>query len=137
MAGAIHGIVAILALGPAALWPLYDRLSPSEDPAARHRQRVALSRRLVNPGLLLTLVLGIWAAADQHAFSKGYVAWGFIAVVAIGGLEGALVARGHRTLAATPAAGSDAAALAVRTRRAEWAITALVVVTIVVMLVKA
>ncbi len=46
---------------------------------------------LVNPGLLLVLLAGIFLASDGHHWSEFFVQWGLAAVVVIGALVGAVM----------------------------------------------
>ncbi len=58
-----------------------------------------LGRSLVNPGLLLVVISGVYLASQQHQWGDFYVWWGIAAALVIGGLEGALVIRQSATLA--------------------------------------
>jgi hypothetical protein len=77
----------------------------------RARQRVG--RYLVNPGLLIVLLAGIYLASDRHQWKSFFVQWGIAAVIVIGGLEGSMITRrsgrladiAERDLAATGVAG--------------------------------
>ena len=79
------------------------------------RMMQLLSRQLVYPGLVIVLVCGIYLAAKEDQFHAFYVQWGFFAVIAIGAIEGAVLAPRVRTLislstrdlAATPADAAD------------------------------
>ena len=88
------------------------RLDPSAMPWF-FRMMQLLTRQLVYPGLLIVLVCGIYLASKENQFHAFYVQWGFFAVVAIGAVEGGVMAPrvrklievSERDLAAAPVAG--------------------------------
>jgi hypothetical protein len=97
------------------------------------------------------LVAGIILAIDEHQGSKFYVAWGIIAVIAIGAIEGSVIVRGAGKLAvvaerdlagtAVPAGGQRTSATwspqytagLRRLTNAGYALQAIVVVTVFLM----
>jgi hypothetical protein len=109
---AIHIMAVVLAFGIVVAWPLVTRVVEGVDPRAvpaLYRARVLLGRMLVNPGLLLVLIAGIYLAAHGHDWKEFFVQWGIAAVVVLGGLEGAVAMRQSRTLAELAARDVDAA----------------------------
>ena len=63
------------------------------------RARQTGGRYLVNPGLLIVLLAGIYLASDEHQWKAFYVQFGLGAVVVIGAIEGALIGRRAGALA--------------------------------------
>ena len=138
---ALHVICVVGAFGVPFAFPLLamavEKTNPEAIPAL-YRARVFAGRAIVNPGLLLVLAFGLWAAAKLSAFHQFYVQWGIAAVIVIGGLEGAVVMRGCKQVAAS----ADPSAPQTRAARrqvdlASWAIVLIVVVTIYLMAVQA
>jgi hypothetical protein len=91
---AIHILGVVVGFGVVFAFPLLfsaaARLDPSVTPwLLRTRQR--LGRQLVNPGLLVVLLAGIYLASDGHHWQAFYVQWGLGAVVVLGAIEGAYV----------------------------------------------
>ena len=155
---AVHILAAIAGFGIVFAFPVLLGAAARTDPPLppwllRGRQRIG--RYIVNPGLLVVLLAGIYLASDEHAWSDFYVGWGVAAVIVIGALEGSVIIRGSGRLAAV--AERDLAATAVpgggrRTSatwspeyvaqqrtltRATWALQAIVVVTVFVMATRA
>jgi hypothetical protein len=56
-----------------------------------YRIEYTTERWLVNPGLLVVLLLGIYLASEGHRWSEFFVQWGLGAVVVIGGAVGAVM----------------------------------------------
>jgi uncharacterized membrane protein len=126
---AIHILAVVIAFGGTFAYPLFFAAALRADPSVVPwllRTMHTISRRLLNPGLLVVLVAGIYLASDEHQWSSFYVGWGVIAVIALGALEGAIqIPRGRklaevaeRDLAATAVAGSGSGG-ATRTT-AQW-----------------
>ncbi len=91
---AIHIIAAVVGFGITFAYPLLLATAARTDPSVtpwllRNRQRVG--RVLVNPGLLIVLLAGIYLATDLHQWSRFYVQWGLAAVIVIGAIEGAIM----------------------------------------------
>jgi hypothetical protein len=100
---AVHIVFVVAAFGLLLSYPLItmaaERIDRRSLPAIL-RVRMLLSRSLVNPGLLLVVISGVYLASQQHQWGDFYVWWGIAAALVIGGLEGALVSRQSATLAA-------------------------------------
>ena len=99
---AVHVVFVVAAFGLVLVYPFivvaveqFDRRSI---PVVL-RVRQLLSRSLVNPGLLLVVAAGAYLASEQHQWHEFYVEWGIAAVIVIGALEGAFVARQSGRLA--------------------------------------
>jgi hypothetical protein len=150
----VHVLGAIVAFGIVFAYPLLLSAAARLDPGATPfllRARVRVGRYLVNPGLLVVVLAGIYLASDEHRWSQFFVGWGIIAAIVIGGIEGSVIMRrsgrlatiAERDLAATAVAAggqrtsatwSDeyTAGLRVLTR-AGLVLQAIVVVTVILM----
>jgi uncharacterized membrane protein len=122
---AIHILAVVIAFGGVFAFPLMFGAAVRTDPQVipwllRARQQVG--RYLINPGLLFVVLAGIYLASKEHQWSSFYVAWGIIAAIALGALEGSLVIRSAGRLA--DLAERDLAATAVpaggQRTSAEW-----------------
>jgi Predicted integral membrane protein (DUF2269) len=91
---AVHVLAAIVGFGGAFVFPLLLTAAGRMDPAVipwllRVRQR--LGRYLVNPGLLVVVLAGVYLATDEHYWSSLFVGWGILAAIMIGAIEGSVV----------------------------------------------
>jgi len=89
----------VVAFGVTFTYPLLAIAGNREKRAmpTLHRYQVAVSRMVINPGLLVILIAGIVLASKEHQWGSFYVGWGVAAVVVLGAAEGALIApRGKR-----------------------------------------
>jgi hypothetical protein len=91
---AVHILGAIVGFGITFGYPLLLAAAARMDPAVtpwllRTRQR--LGRYLVNPGLAVVVVAGIYLATDEHYWKSFFVAWGIIAAILIGAIEGSII----------------------------------------------
>lgn len=150
----VHVLAAIIGFGIVFAYPVMLAAAARTDPGItpwllRTRQRIG--RYIVNPGLLVLVLAGIYLASDEHQWSAFYVGWGIVAVLVIGAIEGAIMIPRSGRLAAV--AERDLAASAVPSggqrvsadwsddylsgyrllTRAGWAIQAIVVVTTILM----
>jgi hypothetical protein len=120
---AIHILGVVIGFGVVFAFPVLFAAAARTDPQVlpwllRARQRVG--RYLVNPGLLVVVLAGIYLASDEHQWSNFYVGWGIIAAIVVGALEGSFITRpagqlatlAERDLAATavPAGGQRTSA---------------------------
>lgn len=86
----IHILAVVLAFGPTfaygiifSVLPKYPRSAPAFFEAIRK-----IDNYLVNPGMLVVLIAGIYLMADGHwDGSEAFIAVGFIAIVALLGLQ--------------------------------------------------
>ena len=77
-----------------------------------YRTMQRIGRMLVNPGLLVVVLAGIYLASHLHQWKLFYVQWGIAAAIVIGAIEGAfmipregrLAKIAERDLAAAPTA---------------------------------
>lgn len=120
---AIHILAVVIGFGSVFAYPVLFAAAARHDPAVtpwllRTRQR--LGRYLVNPGLLVVVIAGIYLASKLDQWSNFYVGWGIAAAVVLGTLEGSFIIRpagqlatlAERDLAATavPAGGQRTSA---------------------------
>jgi hypothetical protein len=99
---AIHIVAVVVAFGVVFAYPLFVVVGARRDPRAMpwfHRMQQLIGRRLVNPGLAVVLIAGIYLASDLHQWKSFYVGWGLAAVVVLGALEGAVMIPGEGKLA--------------------------------------
>lgn len=99
---AVHILAVVIAFGVTFSYPLFFVVGMRLDPRAMpwfHRMQQNISRRIVSPGLGLILIAGIILASDEHQWKHFYVQWGIAAVIVIGALVGAVMARGEGQLA--------------------------------------
>jgi uncharacterized membrane protein len=149
---AVHVIFVVAAFGLLLAYPFIvvavERFDRRSVPVLR-RVRQLLGRSLVNPGLLIVVIAGVYLAANRHQWSQFYVQWGIGAVLVIGALEGAYVVRqsgklaelAARDISASPASGEitwSSEYLAARTRhdQVNALLAMIVVVTIFLMVVQ-
>jgi uncharacterized membrane protein len=91
---AVHIMAVIVAFGATFAYPIMFSVAARKDPRSLpvlHRIEYSIERRLVNPGLLIVLVAGIYLASKLHSWSAFYVQWGLAAVVVIGAVIGAVM----------------------------------------------
>ncbi|MFZ1996578.1 MAG: hypothetical protein WAU75_20870 [Solirubrobacteraceae bacterium] len=113
---AIHILGVVVGFGFVFAFPVLFATAVRTDPAVipwllRARQRVG--RYVVNPGLLVIVLAGIYLASDEHQWGNFYVGWGIIAAIVLGALEGSFIVRpagrlaelAERDLASTAVAG--------------------------------
>ncbi len=91
---AVHIMAVIVAFGATFAYPIMFSVAARKDPRSLpvlHRIEYSIERRLVNPGLLIVLVAGIYLASKLHSWSAFYVQWGLAAVVVIGAAVGSFM----------------------------------------------
>jgi hypothetical protein len=99
---AIHILSAMIGFGVIFAYPILfanaSRLDPHVLPWL-FRTRERIGRVLVNPGLAVLVLAGIYLATDEHQWSHLYVQWGIAAVIVIGAIEGSFIIPRHGRLA--------------------------------------
>ncbi|MHB8658803.1 MAG: hypothetical protein ACYC91_12770 [Solirubrobacteraceae bacterium] len=146
---AVHVMGVMIAFGAVFAYPLFvlaaERFGRSSMPVL-HRLQQLIGRRLINPGLGVVLLAGIYLASDLHQWKHFYVQWGLAITIVLGGLEGAVMIRGEGRLAelaerdlGTGDTSWSAEYLALRTRLGAVGalMIALVLITIYLMTVQA
>ncbi|HWE11585.1 MAG TPA: hypothetical protein VG325_19720 [Solirubrobacteraceae bacterium] len=99
---AVHILAAVVGFGIVFAFPVLFAVAGRTDPGVIPwllRARQSAGRYLVNPGLLVVVLAGIYLASDEHQWSRFYVGWGIIAAIVIGAIEGAVVIRRAGALA--------------------------------------
>jgi len=165
---AVHIMAVVVSFGVTFAYPIMFAVGARTDPRSLpllHRLEYTITRRLINPGLVVVLGAGIYLASDGHHWSEFFVQWGLAVVIVIGALLGsvmiptskraeqlaerdlgALAAAAHGTAGAGPAGGAGAAGAGAMseeygavTRRLAIVgtlLSVLVLVTILIMVVK-
>jgi uncharacterized membrane protein len=111
---AVHILGVVVGFGVVFAYPVLFAVAARNNPSVTPwllRTRQQVGRYLVNPGLLVVLLAGIYLASDEHLWSSFFVGWGIAAVVAIGAIEGSVIIPRSGRLAAI--ADRDLAATAV------------------------
>lgn len=88
---AVHIMAVVVAFGVTFAYPIIFAVVRRADPRALpalHRAELAVGQRLINPGLAVIVVAGIYLASKLHVWSSFYVQWGIGAAVVLGGLAG-------------------------------------------------
>jgi hypothetical protein len=114
---AIHILGVVIGFGATFAYPLIFAAARRADPSVMPwlwslLQRI--DRYLINPGLAVVVLAGIYLASSEHHWSSFFVQWGIGAVVVIGAAVGAfttprygrLAELAERDLAAAPAGGA-------------------------------
>lgn len=87
-------MAVVLAFGVTFAYPIMFAVAASHDPRGLpllHRIEYSVERMLINPGLLLVVLAGIYLASKGHYWSDFFVQWGLGVAVVIGALVGAVM----------------------------------------------
>jgi hypothetical protein len=87
-------MAVVVAFGVTFAYPIMFAVGARHDPRGLpllHRIEYTIERYLINPGLLLVLLAGIYLASKGHFWSDFFVQWGLGAVVVIGALIGSVM----------------------------------------------
>jgi hypothetical protein len=149
---AIHIAAVVIAFGVTFAYPVFIVVGGKMDPRGLpwfHRMQLQVARRLINPGLAVVLIAGIYLASKLSMWHFFYVQWGVAVVVVLGGLEGAFMIKQERKLAdlaehdiaaagdGPVQLGAEYEALAKRVGTVGAAMSVLVLVTVYLMSVQA
>jgi hypothetical protein len=142
-------MAVVIAFGVTFAYPIIFAVGARTDPRTLpllHRIEYTIERWLINPGLLLVLLAGIYLASDRHQWSEFFVQWGLAASIVIGALVGAIMiptAKRAEQIARVAAdgpepveMGEDYRALARRLSVVGAVLSLLVLVTILFMVIK-
>jgi hypothetical protein len=91
---AVHIMAVVVAFGVTFAYPIMFAVGARHDPRSLpllHRIEYTVERYLINPGLLLVVIAGIYLASKGHFWSYFFVQWGLGAVVVIGALIGSVM----------------------------------------------
>jgi hypothetical protein len=148
---AIHIMAVVVAFGVTFAYPIMFAVGARRDPRSLpvlHRIEYTIERFLINPGLGLVLLAGIYLASKGHFWSQFFVQWGLGAAIVIGGLIGGVMiptAKRAETIAERDLAGAGESevemsdeyrALVRRLSTVGTGLSLLVLVTILFMVIK-
>jgi hypothetical protein len=91
---AVHIMAVVIAFGVTFAYPIMFAVAAKHGPRSLplvHRIEYTIERMLINPGLALVLIAGIYLASKGHYWSDFFVQWGLAAVVVIGALVGSVM----------------------------------------------
>ncbi len=91
---AVHIMAVVVAFGVTFAYPIMFAVGARHGARSLpllHRIEYTIERWLINPGLLIVLVAGIFLASDGHHWSEFFVQWGIAIVVVIGALVGSVM----------------------------------------------
>jgi uncharacterized membrane protein len=91
---AVHIMAVVVAFGVTFAYPIMFAVGARRDPRALpvlHRVEYTIERMLVNPGLLVVVLAGVYLASKGHFWSDFFVQWGLGAALVIGALIGSVM----------------------------------------------
>jgi hypothetical protein len=91
---AIHILAVVIGFGVTFAYPIMFAAARRADPAVLpwlYRTMQRFGRFLVNPGLLVVVLAGVYLASHLHQWKLFYVQWGIGAAIVIGAVEGAFM----------------------------------------------
>lgn len=149
---AVHVMAVVVAFGVTFAYPIMFTVGARHGAHSLpllHRIEYTIERYLINPGLLLVVLAGIYLASKGHHWSEFFVQWGLGAVVVIGALVGSVMIPtakraeqiAERDIAAStsaeaPEMSAEYQALTRRLATVGSALSGLVLVTILFMAIK-
>jgi hypothetical protein len=148
---AVHVMAVVVAFGVTFAYPIIFAVGARRDPRSLptlHRIEYTIERALINPGLGVVLAAGIFLASDGHQWGQFFVQWGLGAVIVIGALVGSVMiptakraeslarAAASAAGAGTPDPGEDYRVAVRRLSLVGGLLSALVLVTIAIMVIK-
>ncbi len=147
----VHIMAVVVAFGVTFAYPILFTLAARHGPSSLpllHRIEYTIDRYLINPGLLVVILAGIYLASKGHYWSQFFVQWGLGVAIVLGALIGAVMvptAKRAEQLATRDVAASTGAqiemsseygALARRLATVGSLMSGLVLVTILLMAIK-
>jgi hypothetical protein len=91
---AVHIMAVVVAFGVTFAYPIMFAVGARRDPRSLpllHRIEYTIERMLINPGLLLVVLAGVYLASKGHFWSDFFVQWGLGAAIVIGALVGSVM----------------------------------------------
>ncbi|HTA11962.1 MAG TPA: hypothetical protein VK765_00975 [Solirubrobacteraceae bacterium] len=91
---AIHIMAVVVAFGVTFAYPIMFAVAARHDPRGlplMHRVEYTIERMLINPGLLVVILAGVYLASKGHFWSDFFVQWGLGAAIVIGALIGSVM----------------------------------------------
>jgi hypothetical protein len=98
---AVHIMAVVVAFGVTFAYPLIFAAVEKADRRALpaiHRAELLVGQRLIQPGLGVVVIAGIYLASKEHQWSTFYVQWGLAAAIVLGALGGMFFAPTERKL---------------------------------------
>jgi uncharacterized membrane protein len=90
----VHIIAVVVGFGSTFALPVMFAVAARRDPRSLpvlHRIEITIARYVVNPGLLLVILAGIYLASKGHHWSEFFVQWGLGAAIVIGAVVGGVL----------------------------------------------
>ena len=90
----VHIMAVVVAFGVTFAYPIMFAVGARHGARSLpllHRIEYTIERYLINPGLGLVVIAGIYLASDGHHWSEFFVQWGLGAAIVIGSLVGAVM----------------------------------------------
>lgn len=97
----VHIAAVVIAFGVTFSYPIFGMLAQRAEAPQRaylHRAQMAIGQRIINPGLLVIVLAGIYLASDRHYWSEPWVTIPLVIAIAIGGIGGAFMLPRERRL---------------------------------------
>jgi len=91
---AVHIMAVVVAFGVTFAYPIMFAVGARHGARSLpllHRIEYTIERYLINPGLVLVVIAGIYLASDGNHWSEFFVQWGIGAAILIGGAVGAVM----------------------------------------------
>jgi uncharacterized membrane protein len=91
---AVHILAVVVGFGATFAYPLIFAAAFKADPKVvpwLFTTVRRIDRYIVNPGLTVVVICGIYLASDEHRWSAFFVQWGLGAAIVIGGVVGAFM----------------------------------------------
>lgn len=91
---AIHIMAVVIAFGVTFAYPIIFAIAAKNDRASLpvlHRIECMIDRWLINPGLLVVAVAGVYLASEDHLWKAFFVQWGIGVAFVIGGVVSAVM----------------------------------------------
>jgi Predicted integral membrane protein (DUF2269) len=90
----VHIMAVVVAFGVTFAYPIMFAVGArhgAQSMPLLHRIEYTIERYLINPGLLLVVLAGVYLASKGHHWSEFFVQWGLGAAIVIGGLVGSVM----------------------------------------------
>lgn len=97
----VHILAVVVAFGVTFTYPLLGAVVSRGDPRSTpllHRMQHTIGTRIINPGLLVVVIAGIYLASHEHQWSFFYVQWGIGISIVLGAIGGGFMAPRERKL---------------------------------------
>jgi len=99
---AVHIMAVVVAFGVTFAYPIIFPVIEKADPRALpaiHRAQRAVGQRLIQPGLAIVLIAGIYLASKLHEWNTFFVQWGLGVSIVLGALGGMFFSPTEKRLA--------------------------------------